>query len=191
MPHAIITTNSRSLDRRPRPTSRPISSAIGMVSASACGSSVAVSWRIVTRRHALGDHRLGQIDDEGDNQDEREDEQREQERRDDLPDHVPVDDARHSFPLSVTAAADGTELAHGEAGPALAHAPAVLRGPRHRRAHPAVGTAPRHQGLLGHGGDARGVSGASGSPSTWCRRWSGRSRRLPRSAPGIGTSSSG
>ncbi len=45
-----------------------------------------------------------------------------------------------------------------EAGPPLAHAPALLRGSRHRRAHPAVGPAARHQGLLGHGRDARGVS---------------------------------
>ena len=66
-----------------------------MVSASACGSSVTVSCRIVPAGHALRDHLLGQLDDEGDNQDEREHEQREQERRDDLPDHVPVDDARH------------------------------------------------------------------------------------------------
>ena len=47
MPHAIITTNSRSAESRPRPTSRPMSSDIGMVSASACGNRVTVSCRIV------------------------------------------------------------------------------------------------------------------------------------------------
>ena len=47
MPHAIITTNSRSAESRPSPTSRPISSAIGMVRASACGNNVTVSCRMV------------------------------------------------------------------------------------------------------------------------------------------------
>ena len=40
---------------------------------------------------------------------------------------------------------------------ALAHAPAVLRGPRHAGAHPAVGAAACAQGLLRHGGAPPGV----------------------------------
>ena len=43
MPQAIITTTSRSAERRPNATRIPISSAIGMVSASADGSSVTMS----------------------------------------------------------------------------------------------------------------------------------------------------
>ena len=73
-----------------------MSSAIGMVSASACGSSVTVSCRIVPAGTPFAIIVLGQVDDEGDNQDEGEHEQREQERREDLPNHVPVDDARHA-----------------------------------------------------------------------------------------------
>ena len=45
----------------------------------------------------------------------------------------------------------GRQSRDGETGPAVAHAPAVLRGPRDRRAHPALGPAACDQGLLGHG----------------------------------------
>ena len=47
MPQACITTISRSPDIRPRPISRPISTAIGMVTPSPCGTSVSMSWTIV------------------------------------------------------------------------------------------------------------------------------------------------
>ncbi len=40
MPHACSATDSRSADRRPSPISRPMSSEIGIVSASACGTRV-------------------------------------------------------------------------------------------------------------------------------------------------------
>ena len=122
MPHAIRTTTSRSAERRPRPTSRPINSAIGIVSASACGSSVMVSCRMVPPGHALRDHLLRHLDDEGDNQDEGEDEQRDEERRDDLPNHVPVDDARMRlhYPAFALArqAASGHQRFARQAGPA-------------------------------------------------------------------------
>ena len=68
----------------------------------------------------------------------------------------------------------------------VAHAPAVLRGSRDRRAHPAVGAAARDQGLLGHGGPAARSSPASTSRSTSCRRCSCRCRRSPRIARTIG-----
>jgi hypothetical protein len=42
-PHACSATNSRSADRRPKATSNPSSSDIGMVSASADGSKVAMT----------------------------------------------------------------------------------------------------------------------------------------------------
>ncbi len=76
------------------------------------------------------------------------------------------------------------------ARPAVAHAPAVLPRPVDRGVDPAVGAAPRAEGLLGHGRDGPGGARACGSPSTWCRRSSSRSRRTPSSAPGTGTSSS-
>ncbi len=40
MPHAMNATDSRSDERRPNAISRPMSSAIGIVIASACGMSV-------------------------------------------------------------------------------------------------------------------------------------------------------
>src|SRR5690242_6449608 len=45
---------------------------------------------------------------------------------------------------------------------AVAHAPAVLRGPRDRRTHPAVGPPACPEGLLGHGGAAARVPGREG-----------------------------
>ena len=59
MPHACIATNSRSADSRPKPTSSPSSSAIGIVSASACGTSMTISAADDRRRDALGDELLG------------------------------------------------------------------------------------------------------------------------------------
>jgi hypothetical protein len=47
MPHAIITTTSRSAESRPNATRMPMSSAIGMVSARADGSSVTISRRSI------------------------------------------------------------------------------------------------------------------------------------------------
>ncbi len=47
MPQAIITTTSRSLDRRPNATRIPINSAIGIVKASDIGTSVRINRRIV------------------------------------------------------------------------------------------------------------------------------------------------
>ena len=126
--------------------------------------------------HALGDQLLGQLDDEGDNQDERQDDQRNQERKQDFADDVAVEDA-HVVGVALRsrsecpgASSSSSSLRHSisiypliiaddSARHAVAHAPAVLRGPRHRRAHPAVGAAARHQGLLGHGAVLREFPG--------------------------------
>ena len=54
------------------------------------------------------------------------------------------------------------EYHHDPGRDPLAHAPALLRGPGHARAHPAVGPAARPEGLLRHGGAAAGVSRRQG-----------------------------
>ena len=54
----------------------PISSAIGIVSAERLRQQRGHQLQDGAARHALGDHLLGQVDDEGDNQDEREHQQR-------------------------------------------------------------------------------------------------------------------
>ena len=46
-PHACMTTISRSPDSRPKPISRPLSTAIGIVMPSPCGTSVSMSRAIV------------------------------------------------------------------------------------------------------------------------------------------------
>ena len=79
----------------------PSSSAIGIVSPSVAGSSVAISCRMVGHATPFGNQLLGQLDDERDNQDEREDDQRDQEGQQDLADDVAVEDVCiASFSLS-------------------------------------------------------------------------------------------
>ena len=95
MPHACIATNSRSADSRPNATRRPISSAIGMVSASACGTQRQQHARDQLPGHALGDQLLGVFRERRDDEEEREDQQPDQERQQDLADHVPVEDPQH------------------------------------------------------------------------------------------------
>ena len=48
-PQASIATTSRSPESRPSPTSSATSSAIGMVSPSACGSRVTMTWATVSQ----------------------------------------------------------------------------------------------------------------------------------------------
>ena len=79
-------------------------------------------------RHALGDHRLGLRDDEGDDQDEGEDEQRRARRA--------PGSSRSTYRSSVRIAAEAIVPHHERpprpARPAVAHAPAVLSRPRRR-----------------------------------------------------------
>ena len=92
MPHAIITTISRSADSRPKRDEDADQQRHrdGQRRAPA-GSSVTISRSIVGHGTPLAIICSAEFDDERDNQDEREDEQRDAERRDDFPNHVPVD----------------------------------------------------------------------------------------------------
>ena len=150
-PHACSATNSRSADSRPRPNRMPNSSAIGIVTQSACGHERPQrvqdrsSRRRLSRSAARRCWRIGGIISA-----KVRPTSAISQRRHDLANQIAVENLRHRRSSRLHTYDPGR--------PPLAHAPAVLRGPRHARAHPAVGAAARAEGLLRHGGAAARVS---------------------------------
>ena len=152
-PQACIATNSRSADSRPKATSRPSSSDIGIVSAERLRQQRRRSPAATTGMGTpLAMKRLGVLASElGMMKMNVKTSSPMHERHQHLTDHVAVDDSHHG-------AAGGSSHRHYDARrAALAHASAVLPGPGDGRAHPAVGAAARAEGLLGHGGAAARV----------------------------------
>ena len=96
MPHAWKATDSRSADRRPKAMSRPMSSAIGIVTASDCGTSVSRTCATTSPRHALGDQALAVVGERRNEEQEREDEQPDQEGQQEFADDIAVDDPQHT-----------------------------------------------------------------------------------------------
>ena len=191
MPQAIITTTSRSADSRPRPTSRPSSSAIGMVSAERLRQQRDHQLQDGAAGHALGDHLLGQLDDEGDNQDEGEDEQRDAANGGRIS-RMTYRSMMRGMRAHYQPSYPDVRIARwSEARPAVAHAPAVST-----RISPPASTSCRGCGCT--------PSRTTGAWSRMLREFPARarhvqpgavagrrrSRRLPRTAPATGTSRS-
>ena len=95
MPQACSATNSRSADSRPNAIRRPSSSAIGIVTASACGSSVSSTRATSGHDDALGDQLLAVLGERRDHQEEGEDQQPEQEGQQEFADDIAVEDPEH------------------------------------------------------------------------------------------------
>ena len=161
-PHACSATNSRSADRRPKPIRIPSSTDIGIVRLSACGRSVTRAWRNVDHATPLAIsgsayRRIGGMIER---------------RTSAAPGTARTagavrgsrsDRRFETYGLEGRPARPADETTTDDQGrDPLAHAPAVLRGPRHRRAHPAVGAAARAQGLLRHGRRSCGSSPTCG-----------------------------
>ncbi len=110
-----------------------------------------------------------------DDQEEGDEQQRQEERQQCLANDIAVEQRRHHQ----------LDYHYDPRRPPVAHAPAVLRRPRHPRAHHAVGAAACAEGLLRDGGAAARVPGCSRhlQPGTVAARPTRSLRRRPRARP--------